>query len=124
MSKILFTILFLLSFTVKAQPSIGVSSFDWEIRRGIVVVEFWAGWNRGNEILFMHELTNCRAYRHIIRRDKSLLERYKITAAPTIIIFKDGYEEFRFTPNIMLKVTATKEQVQSAIDEIYMEGSR
>ena len=66
----------------------------------------------------MHELTNCRAYRHIIRRDVSLLERYKITAAPTIIIFKDGREEFRFAPNIMLKVTATKQQVQSAINEL------
>lgn len=124
MSKILFTILFLLSFTVKAQPSIGVSSFDWEIRRGIVVVEFWAGWNRGNEILFLHELENCKAYRHVIQRDRSLLDRFKVTTVPTLIVFKDGYEEFRFTPNIMLKVTATKEQVQSAIDEIYMEGSR
>lgn len=118
MSRILFFILFLTPLTLKGQSSIGVDNFDWEIRRGIVAVEFWAGWNRGNEILFMHELKNCRAYRHIIRRDASLLERYKITSAPTIIIFKNGEEEFRFAPNIMLKVTATKNQVQSAINEL------
>ena len=118
MNKILLLVLFLIPLNLKGQSSVGVENFDWEIRRGVVAVEFWAGWNRGNEILFMHELTNCRAYRHIIKRDKSLLERYKITAAPTIIIFKDGEEEFRFAPIIMLKVTATKNQVQSAINEL------
>ncbi len=118
MNKILLHILFLLPFSAFGQDQISANNFDWEIRRGVAVVEFWAGWNRGNEILFMHELTNCRTYRHIIKRDRSLLEKYKVTAAPTIIVFKNGEEEYRFAPNIMLKVTATKEQVQSAINDL------
>jgi hypothetical protein len=119
MNKILLTLLFSLTpLTAKGQSSIGVDNFDWEIRRGVAVVEFWAGWNRGNEILFLHELNNCRAYRHIIKRDRSLLERFKVSAAPTLIIFKNGEEKFRFAPNIMLKVTATREQVQSAINDL------
>jgi hypothetical protein len=118
MSKFLLYMLFLLPVSAFGQNQISADNFDWEIRRGIAVVEFWAGWNRGNEILFMHELTNCRTYRHTIRRDKSLLQKYKVAAAPTIIVFKNGEEQYRFTPNIMLKVTATKEQVQSAINDL------
>lgn len=119
MNKLLLMLLLLLiPLTAKGQSSIGVDNFDWEIRRGVTVVEFWAGWNRGNEILFLHELNNCRAYRYIIRRDRLLLERFKVSAAPTLIVFKDGEEKFRFAPNIMLKVTATREQVQSAINDL------
>jgi thiol-disulfide isomerase/thioredoxin len=118
MSKFLFTILVSLTFGLEAQTSVDANNFDWEIRQGVVVVEFWAGWNRGNEILFMHELQNCKTLRHTIRRDRSLLDKYNVTAAPTLIVFKNGYEEFRFAPNIMLKVTATKEQVQSAINDL------
>jgi thiol-disulfide isomerase/thioredoxin len=118
MNKFLLYILFLLPFSAFGQEPINANNFDWEIRRGVTVVEFWAGWNRGNEILFLHELTNCKAYRHIIRRDRSLLERFDVTAAPTLIVFKNGEEKFRFAPNIMLKVTATREQVQSAINDL------
>lgn len=118
MNKFLLYMLLLLPFSAFGQDQINANNFDWEIRRGVAVVEFWAGWNRGNEILFMHELTNCRTYRHVIRRDRSLLERYEVTAAPTIIVFKNGEEKFRFAPNIMLKVTATREQVQSAINDL------
>ena len=119
MNKLLLTLLLsLISLTAKGQSSIGVDNFDWEIRRGVVVVEFWAGWNRGNEILFLHELNNCKAYRHIIKRDRSILERFKVSTAPTLIVFKDGEEKYRFTPNIMLKVTATRQQVQSAINDL------
>ncbi len=120
MNKLILLLTFSLAFGAKlnAQDQIHTSNFDWEVRRGIVVVEFWAGWNRGNEILFLHELTGCRAYRHIIKWDKTLLERYNVTAAPTLIVFKNGEEKYRFAPNIMLKVTATREQVQSAIDDL------
>lgn len=120
MSKILLFLGFTLLFAGKAkgQDQIHASNFDWEVRRGIVVVEFWAGWNRGNEILFLHELTGCRTFRHIIKYDRSLLERYNVTAAPTLIVFKNGEEKYRFAPNIMLKVTATREQVQSAINDL------
>ena len=118
MSKLLFTIMFSITFGLHAQTELSANKFHWEIRRGVTVVEFWAGWNRGNEILFLHELNNCRVFRHVIRRDRSLLDEFNVTAVPTIIVFKNGYEEFRFAPNIMLKVTATKEQVQSAIDDL------
>ncbi len=119
MNRILLYILFLIPFVLKGQTKqVSSKNFDWEIRKGISVVEFWAGWNRGNEILFLHELKGCSTYRHVIKYDKTLLERYNVTAAPTLIIFKNGYEEFRFAPNIMLKVTATREQVQSAINDL------
>jgi hypothetical protein len=121
MSKILLALIsffFIFSGKAKGQTELAANKFHWEIRRGVTVVEFWAGWNRGNEILFLHELDNCRVFRHVIRRDRSLLDEFNVTATPTLIVFKDGYEEFRFAPNIMLKVTATKEQVQSAIDDL------
>ena len=119
MSKVLLILLLsLIPLKAKGQDYLSTNNFDWAIRRGVVVVEFWSGWNRGNEILFLPELINCKAYRHAVSRDRSMLEEYKVTATPTLIIFKNGEEKFRYSPNIMLKVTATKEQIQSVINEL------
>lgn len=118
MNKLLLILFLLLPFKSLSQEYITSSDFHWKIRRDITVVEFWAGWNRGNEILFLHELENCAAYRHVVCRDKKMMEEFNVTAAPTIIIFKHGEEKARFSPNIMLKVTATKKEVQSIIDSL------
>ena len=40
---------------------------------------------------------------------------------PTLIIFQDGEEVARFQANIMMKLEATKDEVQEKIDEILME---
>ena len=40
MNKILLFILFLIPLNLKGQSPIGVDNFDWEIRRGVVAVEF------------------------------------------------------------------------------------
>jgi len=119
MSKILLILLLsLIPLKAKGQEYLSTNKFHWEIRRGVVIVEFWSGWNRGNEILFLPELTNCKAYRYVVNRDRTMLDEYKVTATPTLIVFKNGEERFRYSPNIMLKVTATREQVQSAINEL------
>ena len=47
--------------------------------------------------------------------------KFKIFAVPTIIIF-NGEEVERFSPNIMMQVEATREDVQNAVDEILMES--
>jgi hypothetical protein len=39
---------------------------------------------------------------------------------PTLIIFNEGEEVERFSPNIMFQTDATKEEIQEAIDEEVM----
>ena len=39
-------------------------------------------------------------------------------AIPTVIILDNGVEFQRFSPNIMMQLSATKKEVQSVIDEI------
>ena len=39
-------------------------------------------------------------------------------AIPTLIIFDNGIEQKRFSPNIMMQLVATKKEVQLVIDEI------
>ena len=41
---------------------------------------------------------------------------------PTIVIYNNGEEVKRFQANIMMEMEATKKDVQSAIDDIIMEG--
>ena len=47
-------------------------------------------------------------------------KKYKIYAVPTLVIFNEGEEVDRFSPNIMFETDATREEIQEAIDEEVM----
>ena len=118
MNKILLILtLALIPIKVNAQKLITTDKFHWEVRSGVSVVEFWVVWNKNNEVSFMSELEDCKSYRYTLFRDTEIRDEFEITAAPTLIVFKDGREEARFSPNIMMQLDATKIEVQRAIDK-------
>ena len=87
----------------------------------IKVIQFNAGWNKSNDVPWVHSLKDCNTigYTDIAKQTKAQA-KYKIAVVPTIIIFKDGEEVARFQADLSFKMAATKEEVQEEIDNILM----
>ena len=116
MSKLIFILL--LPLNILAQEFVTSSSFDSKIAKGITVVEFWAEWNKSNEVPFLEDLKDCDPYKLSIVKNSGVQKKYGVMAIPTLIIFDNGIEQQRFNPNIMMQLVATKKEVQLVIDEI------
>ena len=81
---------------------------------GVCVVEFNAGFNSANRVRWMDQLSDCKGER------VDIVVKPNIVVVPTVIIFNDGLEVKRFQANIMMELSASKEEVQEAIDDILM----
>jgi len=95
-------------------------NFNSKISKGIVVVEYWAEWNNANKFKELNQLKDCTVYRACIAKCTDAAVKYNIKAIPTVIIYDNGEEIKRFSPNIMLQLEASGKDVQSAIDEIVL----
>ena len=95
-------------------------NFNSKISKGIVVVEYWAEWNNANKFKELNQLKDCTVYRACIAKCSDAASEYGIKAIPTVIIYDNGEEIKRFSPNIMLQLEASGKDVQSAIDEIVL----
>ena len=86
----------------------------------ICVVEFNASWNAGNNVEWLHKLSDVGTKRILI--DKGDWQKdFSIVVTPTIIIFVNGKETKRYQANIMMEMEAKQSDVQDKIDEIIME---
>ena len=95
-------------------------NFNSKISKGIVVVEYWAEWNNANKFKELNKPKDCTVYRACIAKCTDAANKYNIKAIPTVIIYDNGEEIKRFSPNIMLQLEASGKDVQSAIDEIVL----
>ena len=119
--KKLLLLLLLTCLTVHANVEfLNNNNFNNKISKGIVVVEYWAEWNNTNKFKELKELKDCTVYRACISSCSTAAAKYKIKAIPTVIVYDNGEEVARFSPNIMLQLEATVKDVQSAIDEIVL----
>ena len=119
--KKLLLLLLLTCLTVHANVEfLNNNNFNNKISKGIVVVEYWAEWNNANKFKELKDLKDCTVYRACIAKCTNAANKYNIKAIPTIIIYDNGEEVARFSPNIMLQLEATGKDVQSAIDEIVL----
>ena len=119
--KKLLLLLLLTCLTVHANVEfLNNNNFNNKISKGIVVVEYWAEWNNTNKFKELKDLKDCTVYRACITKCSDAANEYEIKAVPTVIIYDNGEEVKRFTPNIMLQLQASKSDVQSAIDEIVL----
>ena len=119
--KKLLLLLLLTCLTVHANVEfLNNNNFNNKISKGIVVVEYWAEWNNANKFKELKELKDCTVYRACIAKCTDAAVKYNIKAIPTVIIYDNGEEIKRFSPNIMLQLEASGKDVQSAIDEIVL----
>ena len=120
MKKYIALIMILVTSLCGAQNMLTTDNFKKETSRGIVVVEFWAGWNSSNECTWLAKLNECEVYRVDIGKHIDIQTEYNISAIPTLIVFNNGNIEEQFDPNIMFQLEADKGDVQDAIDEIML----
>ena len=87
----------------------------------IEIKQFNAGWNSANDVTWVQGLSDCETIGYTdIGTDKEAQKKYKIAVVPTIIIFKDGEEVYRFQADLSFRMVATKEEVQEEIDNQLM----
>jgi len=81
----------------------------------VVVTHFNAKWNEPNKTEWVDELEKCEIT-HVQCPKK--IKKNKIKVLPTIIIFKDGEEIYRFEADLSFKMVATREELQEYINEL------
>ena len=87
----------------------------------IEIKQFNAKWNEANTVGWVHKLNDCETISYTdIGTDKEAQKKYKIAVVPTIIIFKDGEEVYRFQADLSFKMVATREEIQEEIDNQLM----
>tara|TARA_B100001093_G_scaffold203141_1_gene195139 strand:- start:59 stop:403 length:345 start_codon:yes stop_codon:yes gene_type:complete len=112
MKKLLIVLFLILASSASGQSPCG---------DGLCVVQFNAGFNEANKVTWLGDLTDCKNKFIDIQIDAAASGKYKIVVVPTILIFNGEEEVGRFQANIMMKMEATKDEVQEKIDEIIME---
>ena len=112
MKKLLIVLFLILASSANGQSPCG---------DGLCVVQFNAGFNEANKVKWLGELNDCETKFIDIQKDSKASGKYKIVVVPTILIFNGEEEVARFQANIMMKMEATKDEVQEKIDEIIME---
>ena len=91
-------------------------SQQWE---GVVVIEYNAGFNKSNAYYGLSRLEAARLYRMDIETKPEVKEKLKIRTVPTVVVYKDGKEFARFEGGLAMKLHATREEIQRAINEAY-----
>ena len=85
----------------------------------VSVIHFNSEWNSENSFN-IDELNDCEKSDVVICHNAELQDKHHIKSVPTVIIFDNGNEITRFEANIMMELNATKEDIQSEIDRIYL----
>tara|TARA_R110002020_G_scaffold119205_8_gene272103 strand:+ start:3806 stop:4159 length:354 start_codon:yes stop_codon:yes gene_type:complete len=84
----------------------------------VIVVEFWAEWNKHNECEFLKDLEECNTVKADIVASKALADKYNIEVLPTLVIFHNNEEITRFNGNLLFKLGVKKKEVQTKVDSI------
>ena len=85
---------------------------------GIIVVEFWADFNRKGEFKDWEKLVGVKYYRADISKVPNAASKYKVMSIPHVLIFKVGYVEQEYKAGITLKLSVTVEEIQKKVDEL------
>ena len=90
--------------------------------KDIVVVEFWAEFNKDNCFNEWEKL-DVPYYRVNIADAPEAKKKYRVRMAPTIIIFKQGSKEKVFKAGLDLILPTNLAEIQEAINEINRAGA-
>ena len=95
-------------------------NFDKATARGLVVVEFWAGWNETNKVTLLDEWEtfDAKVYRLNIETYSKIQNDNKVVVLPTIIFYDDGEEVERLQGNMKFQLETTLKELDEIIEEI------
>tara|TARA_Y100001938_G_scaffold69129_1_gene95940 strand:+ start:114 stop:500 length:387 start_codon:yes stop_codon:yes gene_type:complete len=98
--------------------------FEKATKRGLVVVEFYAGWNEANIVKLLDEWDNYevkRVYRLNVEKYDKIMTSQNVVVLPTIIFYLDGDEAGRLQGNMKFQLETTKKELDKMVEEIYNE---
>ena len=98
-------------------------NFKKATKRGLVVVEFYAGWNEANIVKILDEWENyeVRIYRLNIEAYSKIQSDNNVVVLPTIIFYLDGEEADRLQGNMQFKLETTTKKLDKMVEDIYNE---
>ena len=99
-------------------------NFEKATRRGMVVVEFYAGWNKANIVTLLDEWDNFevkRVYRLDVEKYDKIMTSQNVVVLPTIIFYLDGDEAGRLQGNMKFQLETTEKELNKMVEEIYNE---
>ena len=95
-------------------------NFDKATARGLVVVEFWAGWNEANKVTLLDEWEtfDAKVYRLNIDLYPKIQNKNKVVILPTIIFYDEGEEVERLQGDMTFSLKVTTKQLDEVVEEI------
>ena len=96
-------------------------NFEKATKRGMVVVEFYAGWNEANIVKILDEWDNfevSRVFRLDVEKYDKIMTSEKVVVLPTIIFYLDGEEAARLQGNMKFQLETTKEELDRMVEEL------
>lgn len=128
----LIIILLLLSLPVLSQEFIHDNNFDEKIKGNafddnngkIIIVEFWADFNKENAFQDWDKLKEVTYYRCDLAHNPKLKAKYKVRMAPTILIFSEGddYIKFKAKAGLNLLCPVDLPKMERAIEVVKRES--
>ena len=99
-------------------------NFEKATRRGMVVVEFYATWNKANIVTLLDTWDNFevnRVYRLNVETYDKIMTSQNVVVLPTIIFYLDGDEAGRLQGNMKFQLETTIKELDKMVEEIYNE---
>lgn len=125
--RYLLTLLLLLVGTqVVAQDWVTDKEFDgaisgknaFEEDYDIVIIEFYADFNKDNAFKDWEKLEGVKYYRCNIADSPDSKKKYRIRMAPTLIVFKEGFKEYTYKAGLDLMCPVGLDKLQSDINDL------
>ena len=99
-------------------------NFEKATKRGMVVVEFYAGWNKANIVTLLDKWDNYevqRIFRLDVEKYDKIMTSQNVVVLPTIIFYLDGDEAGRLQGNMQFKLETTTKELDKMVEKIYNE---
>ena len=100
---------------------LSAENFDRAIKRGVVVIEYYAGWNEANIVKILDDWDNfevSRVFRLDVEKYDKIMTSQKVVVLPTIIFYLDGEEADRLQGNMKFQLETTKEELDRMVEEL------
>ena len=95
-------------------------NFEKATNRGLVAVEFWAGWNEMNKVAILDEWDtfDAKVFRLNIEVFPQIQADNNVVILPTIIFFDEGEEVKRLQGDMSFTLKTTTKELDEIIEEI------
>ena len=100
---------------------LSAENFDRAIKRGVVVIEYYAGWNEANIVKILDDWDNfevSRVFRLDVEKYDKIMTSQKVVVLPTIIFYLDGEEAARLQGNMKFQLETTIKELDRMVEDL------